>query len=329
MNIILTTRCNKNCSFCFARQAEQTKKDMALADFQRLIELAARDHNRECIKLLGGEPTLHPEFVQMLDFLQSRHLPATLISNLLYTDQTLRARITRAAEAGLIRSVLANAAELTAANLAIFKQNYLALIEASRPNVPGSNIAAGITISRHKSTAEEVAYLDFLAAELPITLLRLSLDFLVENRRDEFFINNKEYGQKILAIIHKCLDLRLPMSWDCKLYPCLFTEEDFQKDISGFLQNMRTICHYRDAPFDIFPDMSYIHCYPARALSGTNILRFQRISEAQGEIAFLKKTLRGLHAEDFPPACADCRYQRQGQCDSLCPGCRELDAAFL
>ncbi|GBR73265.1 molybdenum cofactor biosynthesis protein A [Candidatus Termititenax aidoneus] len=333
MNIILTTRCNKNCSFCFANKVmrEKPAEDMTLANFSGLVELACRDNPRpQGLKLLGGEPTMHPQFVEILDFLTARQIQVSLISNLLYEDEKVRMRIYQAARDGVIVGGLANAAELGSSNkMQIFKDNFNALREALGRRDFQRDLAAGITLSRHKSSAEEVAYVEYLSQNLEISALRISLDFLGDNVRDTFFINNKEYGQKFLAVIHKCLDLRIPASGDCKMYPCMFEPKNFRKDIQGFIQRIRTACLAGAAPFDVLPDMSYIHCYPARKLSGQNILKFSHLSEALGEITFLKKSLQSLGREDLPPECRVCDYYKTNRCDSLCLGCRELAVGFL
>jgi MoaA/NifB/PqqE/SkfB family radical SAM enzyme len=310
---------------------EKPAEDMSLANFQKLIELACRDNDPPAgLKLLGGEPTLHPQFEQILDFLTDRHIPVTLISNLLYTEEKVRARIYQTALDGILLGGLANAAELDSSNkMQIFKDNFNALQEALGRRDFQRSMAAGITFSRHKSSEEEVAYVEYLSQNLEISSLRISLDFLGDNVRDTFFINNKEYGQKFLAVIHKCLDLRIPVSGDCKVYPCMFEPKKFRKDIQGFVQRIRTACLAGAAPFDVFPDMSYIHCYPARKLSGQNILKFSRLSEAMGEIAFLKKSLQSLGREDLPSECRVCDYYKTNSCDSLCLGCRELAVGFL
>jgi hypothetical protein len=333
MNVILTTRCAKNCSFCFARQTlrEKGDKDMSIADFEQLLEMALHDGPNPVIKLLGGEPTMHPQFDLIIDILTRKHVGATLISNLLYTDPELRERINRAAHSGTLCSCLANAAELDReTDWRIFQTNFTALQEsfAASGNC-ARTIHASITLSRHKSAVEETDYLAYLAQNLKISLLRLSLDFQGENRKDEFFINNKEYGQKILAVIYKCLDLRIPISWDCKIYPCLFEPEVFQKDVEGFVKTLRTVCDDNSAPFDVFPDLSYVHCFPCRSLVGQNILQFYKISEAKLQIAFLKRAWRAQQSGQWPEPCQSCHYYQNGQCDSLCLGCREVKNAFL
>ncbi|GBR75251.1 hypothetical protein NO1_2266, partial [Candidatus Termititenax aidoneus] len=278
----------------------------------------------------GGEPTMHPVFPQILAVLQQEGARACLISNLLYGSDVVRDSLRQAIADRVIDGCLSNAAELdTEAKMQLYAYNYQDLQEAFARYNPNQFVAAGITLSRHKTAAEETAYIERLAQNIEIRRLRLSLDFQAENQVDKFFINNKEYGNKLQQIIYKCLDLRVPFSWDCKIYPCLFSAKVFQKDVVGFTPQLRSICAADSAPFDVFPDMSYAHCYPARTLSGQNILKFKRLSEARGEMAFLKNTLQTLHRAASPEECRECHYYQTGVCDSLCLGCQELKVSFL
>ena len=327
MNVILTTRCNKNCSFCFARRARQEAKleDMSLENFCKILSLLKKEKPVSAIKILGGEPTLHPDFPEIIKHLIKDKIRHTLISNLLY-EEGVRSNIDKAIETGVMIGVLANAAELNSGStMTIFKKNYKNILEKTK----GTFITAGITLSREKSLMDEVQYIDFLAENIDIQKLRISLDFQEENKKDEFFINNKKQGEKIRVIIHKCLDLRIPMSWDCKIYPCMFEDNIFTKEIKGFISHLYTGCSIASAPFDVFPDMSYAHCYPARRLAGQNILKFSQISEAKAEIAFLKNVLYSMGKTNLPKICYSCEYYKSGECDSLCLGCRELTASFV
>jgi organic radical activating enzyme len=332
MNILLTTRCNKNCSFCFAKKAmrEKPAQDMTLENFQRLICLVKADQTNPIVKLLGGEPTMHPAFPQILTILRREGSRACLISNLLYDSDIVRDSLRQAIADKVIDGCLSNAAELdTEAEMRLYARNYKALQEAFALYNPNQFVAAGITLSRNKTAAEELTYIERLAQNIEMRHLRLSLDFQAENQIDKFFINNKEYGDKLQKIIYKCLDLRVPFSWDCKVYPCLFSDKVFQKDIMGFTPQLRSVCAADGAPFDVFPDLSYIHCYSARALSGQNILKFKRFSEARSEIAFLKNVLQTLQKNSPLEECRECHYYKIGTCDSLCLGCQELKANFL
>jgi organic radical activating enzyme len=309
---------------------EQPTQDMTLTDFRALIRLAKADRITPRLKLLGGEPTAHPEFPRVLTILRQEGASACLISNLLFESEMIRNSLRQAIKDKVIDGCLSNAAELdTEAKMNCYVCNYQDMQTAFDLCGSYGFVAAGITLSRHKSAEEEMVYIERLVKAVEIRRLRISLDFQAENQFDGFFIGNKKYGDKIKAVIYKCLDLRIPVSWDCKIYPCLFSKEVFQKDIQGFIPQIRSLCPVDDAPFDIFPDMSYSHCYPARMLSGKNILKFKRLSESMGEIAFLKNALRAIQKKSLPEDCRGCSYYRTGQCDSLCLGCQELNAGFL
>ncbi|MCP4499019.1 MAG: radical SAM protein [Deltaproteobacteria bacterium] len=67
-NFILTNVCNLNCPFCFASEfhEEESSKNtsrMSLSEFKKQLNFIGEQPARFC----GGEPTLHPEFIEMLD----------------------------------------------------------------------------------------------------------------------------------------------------------------------------------------------------------------------------------------------------------------------
>ncbi|MBT4104308.1 MAG: radical SAM protein, partial [Nitrospina sp.] len=69
MNIILNTYCNLKCNYCFADEymEENVKthdKSMDFEFFQN--ELLPRVKNASLINFMGGEPTLHPHFNDIL-----------------------------------------------------------------------------------------------------------------------------------------------------------------------------------------------------------------------------------------------------------------------
>jgi len=74
-----TMRCNLSCSFCFNRGLSATP-DITLNDFERLVATISGSGIRE-LDILGGEPTLHPEFEGMTDILYSHKIKVTISTN--------------------------------------------------------------------------------------------------------------------------------------------------------------------------------------------------------------------------------------------------------
>jgi radical SAM protein with 4Fe4S-binding SPASM domain len=74
-----TLRCNRSCGFCFTR-AVPYLSDVTHGDFLRLIALMQEVGIRD-MDVLGGEPTLHPRFLDMMDALLRGGLSASISTN--------------------------------------------------------------------------------------------------------------------------------------------------------------------------------------------------------------------------------------------------------
>ena len=69
-NIMLTYRCNLSCSYCFANEFVNSKAtDISFTAFQKAIDFLTTSDNHH-IGLIGGEPTIHPQFSEMLKYIE-------------------------------------------------------------------------------------------------------------------------------------------------------------------------------------------------------------------------------------------------------------------
>ena len=67
-NIAITNFCNLQCKYCFADDMiQEEKKYMSFEDFQKVLRFLAVDEAPEVVGIIGGEPTLHPDFDLFLD----------------------------------------------------------------------------------------------------------------------------------------------------------------------------------------------------------------------------------------------------------------------
>jgi uncharacterized radical SAM superfamily Fe-S cluster-containing enzyme len=69
MNIDLTNRCNLDCPVCFANAgARQEVLELDLDQVRRLLDMACAVHDVQppCLQYTGGEPTIHPQFLEAL-----------------------------------------------------------------------------------------------------------------------------------------------------------------------------------------------------------------------------------------------------------------------
>ena len=69
--IEITNHCNLECPICIVQN--KNNYNMSLAEFTQTIEgLIEKEGTLEAINLSGGEPTLHPDFMQMLEIATAR-----------------------------------------------------------------------------------------------------------------------------------------------------------------------------------------------------------------------------------------------------------------
>ncbi len=91
MHLMLTSRCNQSCSYCFASDAMRSlggRLEMTVNEAKAAIDMACASSDKPAAKarisLLGGEPTLHPHFEKVLDYALRCGMHVSVFSNLLF-----------------------------------------------------------------------------------------------------------------------------------------------------------------------------------------------------------------------------------------------------
>jgi hypothetical protein len=73
-----TTKCNIQCARCYSIEKATTK---TLAEVQGEIDLACIKRNVGTISLLGGEPTVHPDIVEIVRYVKQKGIVCQLLTN--------------------------------------------------------------------------------------------------------------------------------------------------------------------------------------------------------------------------------------------------------
>lgn len=74
-----TLNCNYSCPFCFNRNLP-VLKDVDVNDFNTIL-LTLKHHGIDHIDILGGEPSLHPYFLQLIALIEQNGLKTTISTN--------------------------------------------------------------------------------------------------------------------------------------------------------------------------------------------------------------------------------------------------------
>jgi MoaA/NifB/PqqE/SkfB family radical SAM enzyme len=87
-NVLLTTKCNLRCSYCFAQEKLQNSRNqtMSLGDARKVIEFLKRS-GHPVFRAMGGEPTLHPQFPEILQMALEAGMRVDVLSNATWPER--------------------------------------------------------------------------------------------------------------------------------------------------------------------------------------------------------------------------------------------------
>src|SRR4051812_18340244 len=92
-NLSITAKCNRDCSYCFALETldalHLSEQAMSWDVFERSLDFLERSGMDEA-RLLGGEPTIHPDFPRMLERALERGFRVLVFSGGLIPEAALK-----------------------------------------------------------------------------------------------------------------------------------------------------------------------------------------------------------------------------------------------
>ncbi len=252
MNILLNNYCNLNCSYCFANHVlEQDRLNMSLEDIAKVIEFSKNSDVRS-INLIGGEPTLHPEFIKIIDkILQEEYFEQLLLfTNGLFNKNILN-KLLSFSEVMNLR-ILINYNHLNSKLTEIIDSNIEALKDVAQ-------ITLGINFYKQ---SQDFDYIIDTSKKYGLKNIRWSL--VVPNNElksnvdvKKYFINHKN---TIIDFLEKCLENEITPHVDCNNFPlCILNEKELRIFACSSETNLRvSVC---PPVIDVLPDLRVIRCF--------------------------------------------------------------------
>jgi len=253
-NLSITTVCNKRCVYCFAydTRIELGKTCIDNETYGKALDYLERSGLKK-VRLLGGEPTLHPAFTLMASMALDRGFDIMLFTNGLMTDRVLDYLVSLPEKR---LSILLNTIHPAENN----RKGIRRQIEVMEKL--GPVIIAGINI--YSANQEYDYLLDYINKYDLKKEIRMGLAHPVLSRKN-VFLHPKEYkkiGYRIALFKLEAKRYGVMLGFDCGFVPCMFPDEYFEL-LSGELRRAGTRCH---PIIDLLVDGSFIACYPLNDL---------------------------------------------------------------
>lgn len=302
-NIAITPICNHACSYCFAQSASKTEPDdsdfMSPALFNKSTDFLLSSDIKN-LNILGGEPTLHPHFINFCETAFKKFDSITIFTNGDMTPK-VRAYLETVPESRI--TILINLTDCSSLMSSVKKTM----------QILGQKAMAGVTV--YRPDMEFAFLLKHIETFGLKNKIRIGLAH-PGSKDGNNSLSPRSYfhvGRNILYFAEQAQQKGVTLIPDCGFVPCMFNSSDPSLlETNG--QPMGLCC----GPIpDILHNGTIIHCYPCHSYGGISLSQVTSLSEAKKKLAgnLMPFSQIGLFKE-----CNACKFRLSGECLGGCRG---------
>lgn len=304
----INNTCNKNCSFCIDDRQKEDELDLDIV--KSII-----DKETTAMSIAGGEPSLHKDFIEIIDFIFEKKLNLALTTNFLFEEKILN--YLKHKEIYYIINI--SELDLSKNRTIVFSKNYNAIKNIYKEKNLLNNLSSILVLTSPEISYYE-KYFDFLEENsIEITNLRIALQHpsIKDDKHYFKYLNNKNFGDICLYISNRFSDIYV--SAGCVIYPCIFRSDyDYNQFLKTCTASSKCKQHEEktDSPnFGIMSDLSSCYCYSTREHIFVEKAHTKNRSlvakEMNEKLSFVKNNMK------LSKECLDCLY-RPSVCDGPC-----------
>lgn len=319
-NIMLTKACNLNCKYCFANEFVNKSSEenvITIENFNKALDFITRTENH--VGLIGGEPTTHPKFKEILEIIinNPRVKSCTVYTNGLEIDKFFN----QLCHPKFSLLVNCNNHELLGSRFAKLQDNLDELLINRYMN---HKVSLGINMY---APDFEYQYILDLCERYHKNSLRVSI--CVPNSPEYKNYDSLKWFEtmkpSVFNFFSKCLEQGVVPHYDCNSLPfCCLTEEEHQwmQDIEEYANRVGVSCKLASKcttcglVLDILPDLRAVRCFGMSDHLKAHINDFGNATELRNyfdnEIDSYKFQVT---ASD---KCKDCYLHKTRQCTGGC-----------
>jgi MoaA/NifB/PqqE/SkfB family radical SAM enzyme len=307
-NILLTTRCNLKCPYCFAQEklGAGDKLTMTIGDVEKVIGFLKRS-NQSLFRVMGGEPTLHPEFPRILEMALENDMRVDVLSNGTWPESynSIFARISPRRLAFLLNI---DRPERYATHIwKRIEQNLAAISERE-------SITLSFNVFEMNPAYE---YILELAGKYGINKVRMSLSLPVVGANNACLKleDYKGIAPFVVEFVRRAEEVGVKVRMDNAVPLCMFSHEQagelLLKGVVDLKHNMQC------APvIDIGPDLSVWCCFCLSKMWNRHLDEFKNLQEIH---AHYRDAMSLYQSRLYPmEECDTCRYREQWHCQGGC-----------
>jgi len=274
---------------------------MPRENIRKVMKFLSLSGDRQ-LRLLGGEPTLHPEFIEIVEEALANGFFVHVFTNGIMKKEI--ADFLRKIPDNSISMLCNVSPQATDSDRKIEMRNY-ALHRL------GKIIQVGMTLT---SPQFDYRYLiDYIKKYELRKRIRIGIAQPIVGKENEFLKPSeyREAGKAIVQMVKACIKEDILVGFDCGLTLCMFNEEEIgilMKCSEGFVVRCSPI-------LDIGQELDIWHCFP---LSEVLISKVEYFSNRNDAVKFYNDLVKPYRALGCMPECLRCNYLLRGQCSGGC-----------
>ena len=312
-NVLFTQTCTRSCPYCFAKKHLSDAAPSDIISWENLIYLAdffiASGERR--FQILGGEPTLHPDFNDMVAYLLERGFGINVFTNGIMNDRKLN-------EAAAIFSHIAPDRLSFTCNLNEPKSTPQSLSESESVkrflSAFGERITPGFNIYRLDFDLKFI--FDYINEYGLNRTIRIGLAHPIAGKKNRFIQPGdiKNVIDRLFSYAPLMERLRIKPGLDCGFPLCRFSEDQ----LGWLYRNTGGHYDFGCAPvIDIGPDMSIWPCFPLSDFHKKTVFEFNSIQEIFNYYESIHNKVR-IEAGGIYEECDNCKYREENICKGGC-----------
>jgi MoaA/NifB/PqqE/SkfB family radical SAM enzyme len=315
-NIVLSSKCNLNCKYCFAKDYIKSENEkFSLDNFKKAVNFIKTKED-ERIGIVGGEPFLHPDFDKILDILEQ---DIDINNVIIFTNGIFIKKYLNKLKNNKFNLLInCNYPEDIGKDYDVLKKNLIALQKSGI-----KNITLGINLY---SSLKNYNFIFDLLKTVNLHELRFSFAFSKEqkNNTKNIFDLYKKIKPFWLEFIEKCISEQIVPVCDCNPIPdCLL--DDYDKNIAIKIMLMAkkyntdyTLSTAKLCPplIDIFPDLTAVRSFCYSLDEKISINKFQNLEHLREYFYNKIDVYNELTLLD--KKCLNCIIRLTGRC-CICP----------
>lgn len=310
VNIIVTNVCPNKCKYCFApvpiaHDKSNRSSFMSLDDFLFILSFLKRSKLTN-VRLLGGEPLIHPQIKQFLEEIQKED-DFELVN--IFTGGIFPHKVIQYLKENRT-SIIVNCNHPKDYNLSQYKcllSNLEMMVDRGLRVVIGYNIYE-----------EDFDYYPIieLCNDFAIDTLRICIakPNIAKSAEVLGWQERKKIGGRVYSLVMECIDRAIKVIFDCVLTPCTFTDEQWGSITKVFphVTNSYGVC---TPVLDIDADLQVSRCF---ALDHSPTVSLRNFDNSEELFQFFCNETDAYKWHAVEGECKNCKYFTFRVCQGDC-----------